>query len=136
MSVQEVFSRALPEYLAIGMPYEAFWEGDVWLAVAYRKAHRIRREQANFDAYLQGAYVYDAIMRVAPVLNAFSKNPKPVDWLDKPYDLYPRDQEESIDEKPEPSRGEQKGIAFMLTYMSSHNSVRAKKTDGDGDTEQ
>lgn len=111
VSVQEVFSKALPEYLTIGMTYEAFWEGDVWLAVGYMKAHRIRRDQANFDAYLQGSYVYDAIMRIAPVLNAFSKIPKPLDWLDKPYDLYPRNQEESIDEKPEPSRREQKGIA-------------------------
>lgn len=130
MSVQEVFSRALPEYLAIGMPYELFWEGDVWLAVAYRKAHKRRREQDNFDAFLQGTYIYEALVRVAPALNAFSKKPQPHEWLEEPYDLYPRDRKENIDEQPAQTKGEQKGLAFMLTYMSAHNAVRSKKADG------
>lgn len=125
--------RALPEYLAIDMPYEVFWEHDVWMAAAYRKAWKRKRENRNFEAYLQGTYFYDALVRVSPALHAFNDKPKPMDWLDEPYTLETSpsgDREKNIHGDDVASKGEQAGIGFMLQYMSSHNAMRKRKTEG------
>lgn len=125
-SVCDIFSQALPEFLAIGMPYELFWEGHVWLAPAFRKAHRARRKQANFDAWLQATYVYEAFATVLG--NAFSGG-KGREWLTEPYDLYPsrRDPEHNIDRESKPPKGEMAGKAFMESFMVRHNAARAQR---------
>lgn len=67
------------------MSYEEFWNGDVWAAKAYRKAYEIRKERANFDAWLQGLYIYEAICDASPILRAFSKARKPAPYPKEPY---------------------------------------------------
>lgn len=117
------------------MPYEVFWDGPIWHAVAFRKAYKRRREQRNFDSYVQGAYIYDALCRVAPALNAFSKSPKPMEWLSEPYDLgygSSSDRKENIDDEPKQANGESGGVGFMLQYMSQHNQVMRSKSSSEG----
>lgn len=73
--------------MAMGMTPEQFYEGHTWLTVSYRAADLIRRKRANFDAYLMGCYVYDAIGRLAPIFNPFAKaKPEPV--MEEPFDLF------------------------------------------------
>lgn len=48
--------QALPYYLAIGMPYELFWDGDPNLVKAYREAHELRMELKNQEMWAQGKY--------------------------------------------------------------------------------
>lgn len=68
------------------MPSAEYWEGDPYLVRLYERAHEIIREQANHNAWLQGAYVYDAICAASPVLHAFAKEgTKPMPYLKKPY---------------------------------------------------
>ncbi len=124
--------------MAIGMTPEEFYDGPCSLTVAYRKAHKIRREQANFDAYLNGAYIYAALVRVAPALHAFSKNPKPEKYLEKPLDIYAkkpeRDRSEKMDEKKQQVN---QAVAYMQSFMAKHNANLAKKAaaeDGQGDS--
>lgn len=69
----EQFERVCPYYIAFGMTYEQFWDGDVEIAKAYRKAHEIKNDELNQQAWLQGFYVYHAIGALAPALKAFSK---------------------------------------------------------------
>ena len=74
--------------MAMGMTYEQYWDAPPHLAVAYRKAHRLRRELDNEMAWLQGLYVYDAF--AVCMKNAFSKRgAKKEQYIEKPFDIFP-----------------------------------------------
>ena len=73
--------------MVYGMTYHQFWDGDVFAHKAYKKAYELRQEDRNANLWLQGRYVYDAIVAVAPVLRAFSKAKKPSEYLQKPYSV-------------------------------------------------
>lgn len=89
LSVSEQFDKVFPYYLSIGMPSQEFWEGDVELVKAYRKAWEYKQQDKNMQAYLNGLYVYDALLRVAPIYHAFAKKgTKPLPYRDKPIEIY------------------------------------------------
>lgn len=72
----------------MGMTYEQFWEQSPYLAVAYRKAFKLKREIANEQAWLQGLYVYDAF--AVCMANAFAKRgAKKENYFEKPVDIFP-----------------------------------------------
>ena len=69
------------------MTYEQFWEQDCELVKYYRKAAQIRQDLRNQDAWLQGAYFYEALIDAAPVLRAFAKKgTKPTPYRESPHD--------------------------------------------------
>lgn len=85
-SYTEQFYDAFPYYLSIGMTAREYWQGNSMLTKYYRKAHKMRLEHENYNAWLQGAYVYDAMCGVSPILHAFAKKgTKPVPYLKEPY---------------------------------------------------
>lgn len=61
LSVRELFWDSLPTYMAIGMSADEFWHGDPKLAVAYRKAERIRQENRYLSEWRAGIYVGKAV---------------------------------------------------------------------------
>ena len=72
----------------MGMSYEQFWDESPCLAVAYRKAFRLKRQLENEQAWLQGFYVYNAF--AVCLSNAFAKpGAKKQVYLDKPSDIFP-----------------------------------------------
>ena len=82
------FEEFFPYYLAIGMTEEQYWDKDCQLVVAFRKADEIRMNRKNQEMWLQGAYFYEALCRVSPVLHAFAKKGvKPVPYLSEAYAL-------------------------------------------------
>lgn len=84
----ELFMKVFPEYMAMGMSYEEFWHGHSWLASAYRKAHKNKRAEEEWARWRQGAYIYDALLRVAPVMRAFGKGKvEPGKYPDEPWPL-------------------------------------------------
>lgn len=86
LTLLELFNKFFPQYLEMGMSYEEYWEKDCRLVEFYREADKLRRDRANQEAWLQGMYVYDAILRIAPVLRAFSqKGAKPEPYVSEPY---------------------------------------------------
>lgn len=101
MTFAECFDKAFPYYLAIGMPPAEFWDGDPWLAKAYRTAHRYRIEQRNQELWMQGVYIYQAFNTV--VGNALRKKGHPPDkYLEKPIELFPKeDYQKEIEAKKE-----------------------------------
>jgi hypothetical protein len=85
-TLRELFEEAFPYYLSIGMSYEQFWDGDVWLTRAYAKAEELRMLRADQLAWLQGSYVYEAIGALSPILHAFAKSgTKPSPYVKEPY---------------------------------------------------
>ena len=128
----EIFNKVFPYYLAIGMTYDQFWNQDVCLVKAYREADKIKRDLRNQDLWLQGAYIYEAILDAAPVLRfSFNKKPpKPIPYRDQPIDIHTgtRKQEEkqkqplSLEEKRD-----KKAKAMMEMFMVSINKKFEKK---------
>lgn len=71
------------------MTPEQFWDGDVTLVKAYRKAYEYKKQEWNVQAYLNGLYTYDALLRVAPIFHAFAKKgTKPLPYRDEPIEIY------------------------------------------------
>lgn len=83
-SYTEVFNEAFPYYLSIGMSYELYWHGEPNLVKAYREADELRVDRMNYEAWLQGLYVYQAVGALYPVFNPFSKQKKAEEYLKEP----------------------------------------------------
>lgn len=43
------------------MSYDDFWNGDVFMVKAYRRAIELRDKRRNQELWLQGLYVYEAL---------------------------------------------------------------------------
>lgn len=79
--------------MSIGMSYEQYWNSSPYLVIAYREAHKLRKEQLNEQLWLQGAYIYEAFSVV--MANAFAKKgSKRQNYPVKPYDLYKKSERE------------------------------------------
>lgn len=118
VSCREIFDKAFPDYLVMGMSYDEFYNKDHTLVIAYKKAYERKRKETNTDLWLQGAYVYEAITRVAPLLAPFAKHPKAEPYLNKPFPLY-EDSETNEDAKSKAVAD--KGLAYMQAQMSAIN---------------
>lgn len=87
LSHSEIFYEHFPYYLAMGMTKDEYWNGNAYLAEAYRKAYSLKQKDVNQQAWLQGAYFYEALLDAAPVINALSKKTEPFPYKSEPYSL-------------------------------------------------
>lgn len=133
LSLMSVFERACPQYLAIGMTYEQFWDGDVLAHKAFREAHKLRVMEANQLAWLQGMYFYEALLDATPYFKAFSKG-KPVPYAKEPYDLTKKEREER-EEREARERYERikAGVAAFAKAQKERRNKESEKQGGDGD---
>ncbi len=120
LTYAEQFHEAFPYYLSIGMSCDEYWNGDPWLAKAYRKAEELKLEKMNQRLWLQGMYVYDAICCASPILHAFAKKgTKAVPYPKEPYPLTGR-QKKKVADNAEKKTFE-KGKAMMMAFMERNN---------------
>lgn len=118
-SYTSLFEEALPYYLAIGMTWDLFWEGDPCAPIYYRKAYEMQREAKNNEMWLQGMYIYDAISRLYPAFNAFVKKGTKVEpYMSAPYPINPK---ESKDEVTEDREAYERIRAKMEKFISQNN---------------
>ena len=109
----------------MGMTWEQYWDEPPHLAIAYRKAHRLRREIENEQAWIQGLYMYDAF--AVCLANAFAKRgSKRHDYIDKPIDIYPLTEEEK-------KRREQEEYAKMQEAMETMVRQQRQQREKQGD---
>ena len=86
LTFTELVDEMCPIYMSMGVPRDEYWHGDYTQLAEYRKSFEIQRERANYDAWLHGAYVYDALCFVSPILHAFAKaGTKPIPYHKNPY---------------------------------------------------
>ena len=116
----EIFEECFPFYLAIGMSFAEYWEGDPKLAQYYRKAYQIKQDEINNNAWLQGMYIYDAVSTA--VYNALrGKNSKSRDYAKQPYEF--RNNTKSEAEKAKEVEIEQeKAAAWMENFVRINQS--------------
>lgn len=75
------------------MSAEQFWQQDPWLAVAYRRADEIKRQNRSYDLWLAGAYTFNAASTA--VYNALKKKgARPQKYLEEPFRVIPYSEEE------------------------------------------
>ena len=129
----EIFEECFPFYLAIGMSYAEYWEGDVKLAQYYRKAYNIKQDEINNNAWLQGMYIYDAVSTALyNALRGMGKSHPPAkDYAKQPYEL--KNKVKSEAEKAKEIEIEQeKAAAWMENFVRINQSpshrARAKKS--------
>lgn len=121
----EKFTELFPYYLSLGMSEEQYWDRDCQLVVSFRKAEEIRTNRRNQEMWLQGAYFYDALCRVSPILHAFAKKgTKPVPYVGEAYALTEKQVEFKEEEKAK--KIHDKGKSLLEGFMLRHN----KKFEG------
>lgn len=134
MSYHELCEKLCPDYMAMGMTWDEYWYGDPWMAKAVRQAHELKRKETNFNLWLQGAYVYEAILNIAPVLRPFSKDTKPVPYPSEPY-AFNKDEREEQDKRKQENL-DKKNQATIRAWAERVNRLKAEKekkgTQGDG----
>ena len=123
----EIFELKFPYYLSIGMTYKQYWEDDCNLVKFYREADKLRRERTNWEMWLQGMYIYDAIGRLSSILRFSQKPQPPMPYIEKPYNL---NQDEEDIEKEKIDKEKQKfenDLKFMQAFMIDTNKKFADK---------
>ena len=75
--------------MSIGMSYDDFWNGDVMMVKAYRRADELRLKQKNHELWLQGMYMYEALRDVSPLFRFSMKKGtvKPEPYAKEPYPI-------------------------------------------------
>ena len=70
--------------MSIGMTYDEFWNQDVAMVGAFRKAYELKRRQQNEMLWMQGLYVRDALL--STVGNMFAgKSSSHIEYPAEPY---------------------------------------------------
>ena len=119
----ELFERDCPYYLSIGMTWDQYWNGDVWMVEAFREADKLRQQQRDVDAWLNGLYVMKAVY--ASVGNMLQgKGKKPIEYPEKPVFVEAtREKTEAEKEqeiKNERLRGWANFNAIVENYKATH----------------
>ena len=119
----EFFEECFPFYLANGMSYAEYWEGDPKLTQYYRKAYHIKQEEINNNAWLQGVYVYDAVSTALHnAFRGFSKNRTPAkDYAKQPYNFGNKVKTEAEKAK-EVEIEQEKAAAWMENFVRINQS--------------
>ena len=88
-SYNDIFKQLCPYYMSIGMSYDDFWNGDVAMVKAYRKASELQDKRRNFDAWMQGIYVYEALCDASPLYRFTMKKGsiKPEPYIKEPFPI-------------------------------------------------
>jgi hypothetical protein len=75
--------------MSIGMTYDEFYNQDVCMVQAYRKAAELRDKRQNQELWLQGMYVYEALCDASPLFRFSMKKGavKPEPYAKEPYPI-------------------------------------------------
>lgn len=125
----DFMERECPYYLAMGMTYEEYWEGSAELTIFFREKAKIERQRKNYEMWLQGAYIYHALMAVAPAFNALAKDHTPSDYLD---DVIPQTKQEAEKQKirKERKRMEEQMNRFRASVMNVNRTLKKREEGG------
>lgn len=109
------------------MTYDQFWNEDCELVKYYQKAGQIKQDLKNQDAWLQGMYIYEALVDASPLFRAMG-NKKPTPYRREPYELNMR-KDERVQQKRE-QKNDDKAKAFMEAFAMANNKKFQQKGGG------
>lgn len=110
--------------MSIGMSYDEFWNGDVSMVIAYRKANELRDKRRNFELWLQGMYVYEALCDASPLFRFSMKKGivKPEPYTKEPYPITPAEVRE-LEERKAKDREERLKAEFAAFAERMRNKM-------------
>ena len=130
LSVSELYHRVFPEYLAMGMTYDQFWKGDCTLVIPYREAYRIRQEEMNRMAWLQGLYMYKALQSTPVIVHGFARRDTKIEsYPARPLEFRKQGAEQKDEEAKRTSEHIRRN---MMAFISLQQADRKQKEGGDG----
>lgn len=116
------------------MPYDLFWHGDPEAVRPYREADRLSMRRADQAAWLQGRYVYDAMLSAAPLYMTFHRTHRP-----QPYDELPyteRTEQEEARRKAERELDNGRRAALDIArWVEASRRANEEKDDAKGATD-
>lgn len=107
--------------MSIGVPYDEYWHGEPERLKFAREADKLQRKRKNFDLWLQGRYMYEAIICTSPATNPLSKAKKCYPYPEQPFPL----SREEAEERAEQERIKQ--YNDMLARMKAEYDLQEKK---------
>lgn len=126
----EVFDEAFPQYLAMGMTDKQFWEEDCALVIPYRKAWKIKQEEQNRFAWLQGLYVYRALQSTPIVVYGFAKKGEKIEpYPGKPFDFDATPEKTAQERYDEQVRLESEKIKAGMFAIMAQQAERKKQRE-------
>lgn len=110
------------------MSLDEYWYGPVDLAIYYRKAFYLKRDNKNAELWLQGMYFYDAIGKA--LANAFlEKGKTPYQYMKEPI---PLTAEEAKRQKEEAEKERMERIIAGIKAAVKVNKVKKQEGTSDG----
>lgn len=131
LSLMAAFEQACPVFMSFGMSYDQYWDGDVSAHKMFRQAAKLRKKQKNEDAWLQGAYIYEALCAASSLFRGM-KPSRPSAYRDKPYDVFEEDRKrrEEEEQRAHYEKMREKVAAFAKAYNEKRN-LKESEVDGD-----
>lgn len=80
------------------MTPDEYWHGSPELTQAYREAFKIRKEERNYEMWLQGWYIHQAILAG---LSHLGEKAKIVDYIEEPVQIFPLTEKEKEQKRQE-----------------------------------
>lgn len=128
----DIFDKVCPYYMHIGMTWDDFWHGEPDMCKFYREKNKLDIKQRNSELWLQGFYVYTAILNSSPAFNFFGKKRDINPYMEEPLDLF-GEKEKEIKKKEEDNQQKmENGKAFMMAWMSSVNKQKEREAQQNG----
>lgn len=118
----EQFREVFPWYMAIGMTYDQFWHGDPYLAVYYREAHELKRDEENQKMWWNGLYTYIAISTALSNIHFDGKRHKVNEYLNEPLRIREKTEAELEAEREEAKEKVKLQLdAWKMAFDLSHS---------------
>ena len=126
ITLTKLFRDIFPSYLAMGMSYDEFWNGPMWLAKSYREAYEMRMKNEEWARHRQGAYFLQAL---CVALQGFSKDKTHKEkYPDEPWPLTKREAEERQAVKDR--AGYEKALAERKADIQRRKELEEAKKNG------
>lgn len=108
----EIFDEYCPFFINIGMPLSEYWDGDCSLTRYYRKAYELKRDNDDYNAWLNGAYVYEALS--VSLYNMFGrgKGKQAIEYAKEPYRV-------KLNRENKKAEAEAQAESWMRSFVSA-----------------
>lgn len=129
-TLTELFYKLCPSYMAMGMTWEEYWNQNTKVHKAVREAWEQQKQYDNWKMWMQGAYIYEALLKVSPVMRAsFGKGKVEAGkYSTEPYPLT----EKEAKEREEARRESRIKRLFELLSAESSETLKQKEASENG----
>lgn len=107
------------------MSLAEFWEGPPRLVKYYREAHRLKMEEENQKAWVQGMYFKSALDSSLSAIFK-KKGSRGLKYVEEPFDIFGKNEREI---KREAEEAKQKVVNYLNKLMREQKRRKAKSGD-------